>query len=213
MFGFCSQHTERRNSELHSGELAFVNLGTSAWLPRFYSACDVLLRSMNRQLEDFISESVAARQMISEFEDAAASSVKGDIRAHKQVWSNKGTLEQEQATMQAATWAIRHAGHRVECPACNSQALLQGASNGPVTTDVDGDTVVQRQTMLPSSFQCIACGLRISGLSKLSASGLGDAFSATHTYTAAEFFELYTEDDLEEARNEMPEPEPDFNEY
>ena len=71
---------------------------------------------------------------------------------------------------------------------------------------------MQRQTIWPSSFECVACGLRISGLSKLAASGLGNAYSATRTYTAAEFFELYTEDELEEARNEWQEYEPDFNE-
>ena len=67
--------------------------------------------------------------------------------------------------------------------------------------------------MLPSSFECIACGLRISGLSKLSVCGLADAYTAKSTYSAAEFFSLYTEDELEEARNEMPEFEEDFNEY
>ena len=72
---------------------------------------------------------------------------------------------------------------------------------------------MQRQTMLPSAFECIACGLRISGLSKLSACGLGDAFTAKSTYSAAEFFGLYTEEDLEEARNEMANYEEDFNEY
>jgi len=82
-----------------------------------------------------------------------------------------------------------------------------------VSTTVGNDEVVQRQTMLPSAFECIACGLKIAGYSKLSACGLGDAFSEMTTYTAAEFFDLYTEDDLEEARNVRPEYEPDFNEY
>jgi hypothetical protein len=66
--------------------------------------------------------------------------------------------------------------------------------------------------MLPSSFECTACGLRISGLSKLSACGLGDAYTAKSTYSAAEFFGLYTEDELEEARKEASAPEEDFNE-
>ena len=72
--------------------------------------------------------------------------------------------------------------------------------------------MVERQTLSPSSFECIACGLRISGFSKLSACGLGNAFSAKSTYTAAEFFGLYTEDELEDARNEPPPYEDDFNE-
>lgn len=32
---FCTTHSDRRNAELHTGELAFVSLGTSKWLPRF----------------------------------------------------------------------------------------------------------------------------------------------------------------------------------
>jgi hypothetical protein len=68
--------------------------------------------------------------------------------------------------------------------------------------------------MLPSSFECIACGLKILGLSKLSACGLGDAFSARSTYSAAEFFGLYTEEEIEEARKEPPDHyEEDFNEF
>ena len=212
IYGFCNIHIERRNSELHSGELAFEKLGTSEWLPRFYLACDVLLKSMDKELEDLISEATEAQDMINAFKGAAVSSVKGDIKAYKKVWSDKDDSEQDEASKQAATWATRQAGHRATCPACNSQALLQGTPSGPVSTNVDGDEVVQRQTMLPSSFECIACGLRISGLSKLTAAGLGNAFSATYSYTASEFFELYTEEDLEQARNEMMEFEPDFNE-
>jgi hypothetical protein len=67
--------------------------------------------------------------------------------------------------------------------------------------------------MLPSSFECVACNLKISGISKLSACGLGDAFTATSTFSASKFFGLYTEEELEEARKEGAEPqwEPDFN--
>jgi hypothetical protein len=213
LVGFCTQHADRRNSELHSGDSAFASLGTSEWLPRFYSACKVLLESMGRQLSDLIADPNAAQAMIDSLEDAAAKAVEQDIRAHAQVWRSKEEEERGKATVQANAWATRQAGHRVSCPACNSPALVQGSPSGTVTTAVDEDEVVQRQTMLPASFECIACGLRIHGLSKLSACKLGDAFTAKSTYSAAEFFGLYTEDDIEEARAEYPEAEPDFNEY
>ena len=211
-YGFCKQHIERRNSELHSGNLAFAKLGTSVWLSEFYSACDVLLNSMNRTLKDIFANHAIAQNMVREFKDKAADTVKFDISAHKQVWSNKSAVEQKYASKQAEAWATSHVGHRVECPSCDSQALIKGTPSGRVSTEVNGDLIFQRQTMLPSSFECISCGLRISGLSKLSAIGLGNAFSAKYTYTAADFFQLYTEDELEDARNEMPEYEPDFNE-
>ena len=76
---------------------------------------------------------------------------------------------------------------------------------------VVGDEVVQTQSQLPSSFECIACGLRITGFSKLSACGLGNAFTETSRYPVAEFFNLYTQDEMEDALNQVPEYEPDFN--
>jgi hypothetical protein len=115
-------------------------------------------------------------------------------------------------TRDATAWATREAGHRVTCPACGSSALVQGSPSGSVATEVREDEVVQRQKMLPSSFSCIACGLRISGLSRLTACGLGDAFTARTPFSIADFFGLYTEDDLERARRENA-LEPDFNEY
>lgn len=211
--GFCSTHMGRRNAELHSGEVVFTGLGTAEWLPRFYRAAKILLESIGKQLADFVSDPTQAIEMIASLDDAAATAVNQDIKAHAKVWKSKREEERSTAILQATAWATRHAGHRVSCPSCNSPAILHGSASGPVSTTVGDDEVVQRQTMLPSAFECIACGLKITGYSKLSACGLGDAFPAKTTYTAAEFFNLYTEEELEEARNEMPEYEPDFNEY
>ena len=211
--GFCSKHVERRNAELHSGEIVFDGLGTSEWLPRYYRACKILLESMGRSLSDFVSDPVLAQEMLASLDDAAAKAVDQDIKAHAKVWSNKPDTERETAMLQASAWATRYTGHRVPCPSCTSPAILHGSPSGPVSTTIGDDEVIQRQTMLPSAFECIACGLKIAGYSKLSACNLGDAFSSTTTYTAAEFFDLYTEEDLDEARREIPEYEPDFNEY
>ena len=214
--GFCSQHMKRRNAELHSGELVFSELGTSAWLPNFYLSLEVLLAVVGKELEGVVADPSGAKSMIEALRDEAAKSVDQDIKAHEKVWRNKTEEEQESGLAQAMSWATRHAGHRVSCPACGSPGLLQGSPAGSVTTEVDEKEgeVIQRQTLLPTSFECIACGLRISGLSKLSACGLGDVFTAKSAYTAAEFFELYTEEELEEARGENVHLfEEDFNEY
>lgn len=215
--GFCSQHMNRRNSELHSGEMVFHSLGTSEWLPKYFLACKVLLESMGKDLSDFLGDHELALSMIESLEDAVAKAVQQDIKAHAKVWSNKEEAEKEKLILQATAWATRHSGHRVECPACGSPALLTGSSSGPVTTTItEDDEVVQRQTMLPSTFECVACGLKISGYSKLSACNLGDVFTEKTFYSAAEYFELYTDDDLEDARKEQQEAydyEPDFNEY
>jgi hypothetical protein len=211
--GFCTQHIERRNAELHTGELAFSAIGTASWLPRYYATCKVLLESMGKQLADLVADPIAAEAMIESLEDAAAKAVFKDISAYAKLWADKSEADRKTAATQATAWARRQAGHRVTCPACHSSALVQGTPSGPVTTTVDGDDVIQRQAVLPSSFECIGCGLRISGLSKLAAAGVGDAFTGKSVYTAAEFFDLHTPDELEEARREGQAYEDDFNEY
>ncbi len=178
------------------------------------ASCKVLLESMGKSLSDLFDNSAEGEKLVASLQDTAAKAVQQDIKAHMEMWKAKSSEEQMASLAQATAWASRHAGHRTRCPACNSPSLIRGSSHGDVTTEVNEDTVVQRQTMLPSSFECIACCLRISGLSKLSACGLGDAFTATSQYSVAEFFGLHTEQELEEARAAgEPQWEEDFNEY
>jgi hypothetical protein len=89
---------------------------------------------------------------------------------------------------QASIWAIKQTGHRVKCPACDCDALLSGAPiDAPIRT-IDGDEITEVQQKLPSRFECIACGLKISGLPQLAACGLGDAYKTTSIYDAAEYY-------------------------
>jgi hypothetical protein len=170
---------------------------------------------MGKGLGDLFSDPKLAEEMIASLKDTAAKSVNKDIHDHKESWEKKETIEKAVLKKQAETWASRHKGHGADCPACGSQALLRGSPQGSVSTDVSQDRVVQKQTMLPSAFECVACGLKISGLSKLAACGLGDTFVSTTTLSPAEFFGLYTEEDLDEARASAAEPEfeEDFNEF
>ncbi len=201
---FCVTHCARRNAELHSGEEMFADLGTSAWLPKYYASCAVFLQSMGKSLGDLFDDPDTAENMIVSLQDTAAKAVAKDIEGHKQIWQEKEPDEREASLARAVAWATRRAGHRIECPACGSPALIRGSSHGVVTTEVREDVIVQRQTKLPSSFECVACHLEISGLSKLSACGLGDAFTATSRISAADFFGLHTEEELETGDSGCP---------
>lgn len=212
---FCVRHFARRNSELHTGEDAFAGLGTSSWLPHYYATCKALLESIGKTLGDLFDNAKEAEALITSLQDTAAKVVHGDIEAYREIWGLKEKTERDTLVAQATSWATRQAGHRTKCPACDSPSLLSGSRHGPVTTEFGEDEVVQKQTMLPSAFECIACGLRISGFSKLSAAGLGDAFTATSTFSVPEYFGLHTDEELEEARAEgLPGGywEDDFNE-
>jgi hypothetical protein len=183
-------HTGRRNSELHSGELAFDGVKGSAWQPRYYQLCEVLLSSMGMVLKDFLGEdeAIVARQLIDAAADDSAKSVKGDLNAHTKVWLAKNDNERLTLTSQASVWATRQAGHRVDCPSCASQALVTGEPvSAPAQKLSDGE-ITETQEYLPNQFECIACGLKVSGLSRLTAIGLGERYKKTQIYDAAEYY-------------------------
>lgn len=197
---FCIQHVNLRNTELHSGDLPFDKLGTSSWLPKFYLACKVLLESLGHELEFLFGpdEAEVAEKLIQSLEDKAARAISKTIQAHKDVWNSKGDKERAAISKRSEALAARHVGHRVKCPSCGNTALLHGNPIGVPTTSLEDDIIVQRQSMLPSHFECHACGLKIAGYSKLNACGLGDVFTGTSRYDAAEYFDLVDPSDMYE---------------
>ena len=201
---FCRGHLSKRNQELHSGGTPFVGISENSWLPTYYRACKVLLESMDLSLPEFLgdSEATVANAMIEAAEDESAKSVNQAINAHKLVWETK---DEEKASLvaQSLTWATRQVGHRVSCPACDCAAIVSGAPFAAPLKTIAYDEITETQEYLPSRFECIACGLKISGLSRLSAAGLGNTFNATFTYDANDYY--LSEDNYQGF-------EPDYNE-
>lgn len=187
---FGIQHTGRRNAELHSGELAFDGVKGSSWQPRFYQTCEILLVSMGGTLKEFLGkdEAKVAAKLIAASIDESAKAIKGEVNAHNKVWLVKPEKERKTLTSQAAIWATRQAGHRVDCPACAAQALVWGEPvSAPQQRLSDGE-ITETQEFLPNQFECIACGLKISGLSRLAVVGLSDRYKKTQVYDAAEYY-------------------------
>lgn len=202
--GFSAQHVSRRNEELHSGGTPFDGYSTS-WLPRFYQSLTALLESMGEKLSLVVGEKEAkvAAELIAASKDESAKAVAKAISAHKTVWDAKDRKERENLGKQAAVWATRHLGHRVACPACGNGALVFGSAISEARKTIEGDLIIEKQEYLPSKFECIACQLRITGLSQLSAADLGATYTSTSTYEAAEYyapadeFEGYEDDNNE----------------
>ena len=199
MLNFSISHMNNRNSDIHSGALPFDDVGSSSWLPMFYSVCKVLVESFEETLDNLFGEDMSkeADLQITALLDQNAQSVKGTINAHSIIWNGKDNEERTNLIKQAELLATRQQGHRVKCPACKSDSLLQGSSSGAPQTSVKADGIFEKQSMLPTSFECTACGLKISGLSKLVACGLGDTYISTNHYDAVEYFQIDIESEIE----------------
>lgn len=202
---FGIQHTGRRNAELHSGELAFEGIKSSAWQPKYYAVSELLLKSMGKELTDLFGEdeAKAAQQLIAAAADETAKAVKGDLAAHQKVWNGKSSEERSILSKKAEVWATKQDGHRVSCPACKSEALVFGEPVSPPVKKIEDDEIIETQVYLPNKFECIACELKISGLSRLNNAELGDTYKKTSQYYIAD---LYAPDD------EYYDYEPDNNE-
>lgn len=187
--GFAAQHMNRRNEELHAGGTPFDGLKTS-WLANFYQTCTVLLGSVGEQLPFLVGaqEARVAEVLIAASRDESAKVVMKAIAAHKTVWESKDPSEREKLTRQASAWATRQAGHRVVCPACGNDSLVIGTPISEPLRKLDGDLIVITQEYLPAKFECVACQLKIAGLSQLSACNLGGTYKATFTYDAADYY-------------------------
>ena len=145
---------------------------------------------MGKTLSEFVGtdEAKAAETVMSAAADESAKAVQGDVEAHRKVWESKGDKDRVNLTTQAELWAIRQTGHRVSCPACASPALVSGGPVAPATRKIEGDVITERQEYLPTHFECVACGLKINGLSRLAAVGRADRYVNTQEYDAAEYY-------------------------
>jgi hypothetical protein len=188
--GSCVAHVGRRNAELHSGELPYDGVHGSRWHGQYFRACKVLLASMGYGLDDLIGGEAAevAEKEITAAADEAAKAVLGDVAAFAKVWAALGEDKRAAQSALAHVWATRSAGHRVQCPACENPSLVHGEPVGTAQQTLDDDVITVRQEHLPHWFECVACGLKVTGLSRLQVVDLGDRYTSTQTYEAAEYY-------------------------
>jgi len=187
---FCLRHANNRNKEMHTAELAFEGQNQADWLPKYFAALEILLNHLELHLSDlFNSEQVdTAKKIIDAAADETAKSIKGLVNAHRTIWESHPGEEKEKLKVQAMEWGLPSIGHRVACPACHCNALLTGDPIDAPKQKIEGDYIEEKQTYLPSGFECIACKLKISSLSKLTHCGLGDTYTGTNRYNIDEFY-------------------------
>lgn len=203
---FMAEHMIRRNAEVHAGDNVFVGLKESDWLPHYYRTCEILLQSMGEELEALLGkdESNIAKQYIHARQDEAAKAVKKEIETHKSLWNDKNSTDRGISETQALAWSARWRGHRAICPACGCAALLFGEPHSKAIKTISGHQITEIQVILPTRFQCVACGLQISGFAKLMACGLGDTFTSKRVYNAADYYGMVDEHSGLEPDNNEP---------
>jgi len=192
----------RRNEELHSGSAAFDEYPSSQWLAGFYRVCRSLSSAMGESLTSLFGEDEAsvANETLTENQNEVRQRVQSSIASHRSVFQSKSEEERltaatdtEKLGLQLAT----HRHHRIDCPACQCVATVQGRAFGKEhITPHDGEIVV-RQAVVPTSFACSACGLKLEGYTQLETAGLGGHYTRRTTYFPDEYYGLIDPDNLD----------------
>ena len=192
----------RRNDELHTGAAAFAEYTTQQWIAGFYRSCRSLCEALGESLESLFGadEANVAEQVLSKTENEVKQRVASSIAAYKKVFEGLTEPKREAATKAAADAADmlayqRH--HQVTCPACGSKATVQGTPFGRENITNDEDGIVIKQAVVPHSFSCIACNLKLDGYPELNTANLGDQYTRKTTYTPDEYYGLIDPENID----------------
>ena len=126
------------------------------------------------------------------------SKVLNKIEAYKKVFYEKDSIEQndlkDEAVRQGEILSQRR-HHRVPCPACGCVATVQGDSYGREQIENKEAEIIVRQSVVPTKFNCAACGLKLNGYGELSSASIADHFTHRTHYTPEEYYDLIDPND------------------
>jgi len=182
----CQDISERRNAELHSGEVPFKTMKVEAWEARYWYACNIILTSMGRDLDDWIGEGEARekQQLLAFAADKLKATVAVKVESAKVKMQNVSRKTREQLIEAAA---VRGALHyldlfkwthdrtwEVKCIACTAKGFLAGDSvNEEIIGEVyeDGPWETVEITYSADEFVCPVCDLHLIGQAEVLAAG------------------------------------------
>jgi len=188
---FCQDIAGRRNAELHSGELPFLNMRLDAWEARYWHACDTILHQMGSSLEQWLGavDAKAPRQLLAEAANALKAAVELRVEAAKERFGAlkkaecerlKADAEMHQPHHQARLFNSRYDEIWLEyCPACKCRAFMAGDQVGEnISEDRDEYAIweIVDREFVGQEFQCPTCELKLMGSDEISASGLSSIY-------------------------------------
>jgi hypothetical protein len=199
---FCLLFAERRNKELHTGQLGFGGLPTGDWLPDFYRVVAKIVDSCGKNLEDPLvkSEADVAREHLSVLEKSVVIKINKYIDAKKQFIA--GLLPAELVARRASkgfkfsrTMSKDNGVHcQKKCPACESNGCVEVVPVGTTAARIKDGELVSQTFYSPKKFFCGVCDLKIEGSQELRAANLADQIIIEDAEDPVDFFGINPRD-------------------
>jgi hypothetical protein len=195
---FCLLCSERRNQELHTGQLAFVSLRNGEWLPDYYRVINKITLSLGRTLDELLGTD-EAREAQENIEIVR----KETITAVKQLIAD---TKRKMAGLTSAELDARRGAHNFEllsahytaggahfqrvCPACQSHGAVFATRIGSTAARIKEGSLASQRFFAPKKFECNVCGLEIVGSQALRVAELSDQIVDEDISDPVEFFRI-----------------------
>ncbi len=183
---FCGEISERRNTELHSGDAPFKSMKRDAWESKFWWACKIILTSRGLTLTDWLGAEQAATPQ--EIIDARQAAIKVEVMAAIEESKAKFMLlpQKERTSLlersfspydgevqEHFVWA-NESEWEAKCPSCDGAAFLAGdVTSEEISEDEYGyatwETVIKNYRA--DEFVCPRCKLHLVGVDQLGFAG------------------------------------------
>lgn len=217
-FKVASAIINRRNEELHSGGAAFEEYPTQQWISGFYKCCKILCEFQNETLKSLLGEEIEkeAETILAAVAEEVIGKTKSLIAAHKKVFEGKESSEKislKEIAYNNSEELASKGHHRVDCPACDCTATILGEPYGKANVEHTEDGIVVRQSILPTKFVCLACGLKLNGYNSLSAASIGNHYNRRITYSPEDYYDLINPEDYDAIKERYDEFSPDYDEW
>ena len=149
-----------------------------------------------------------------EEDEAIAAQVKQAIaraRDRATIWT-----QAERARREGAIRAIGPGGGLYEaersCPACNAPGVVRGdiAFRGSTRLNAETSELFEPLIIVPTSFRCLLCNLRLDDRRELRAARVGDPFTVVSDVDPVEFHGIDLAEEAERAGLYVVDPEPEY---
>jgi hypothetical protein len=195
---FCFEISERRNSELHSGELPFTGMVQDSWVISYWKVCKIILEAQSKDFNDWLGREEAkdVEDIISKRTTALKQTVLARInKCRKEInakFPNKEELKEMRkkgAIFFPSTFMPLFGTSTGDtltgyfCPSCACLGALSGELWNEETIQTEDNefdqyliTVVLK-TYTSLAFRCKVCGLKLDGLDEIKFAGIDEEFS------------------------------------
>jgi hypothetical protein len=190
---FCMTMANRRNAELHSGEVPFVGMREGAWIPKFWHVSKLMLESQGKTLMDWLGAEEAAKAEAAIKAERTAEIVNSKFHVAGEAFEKAFPTEEAKDEIKGKTkfadtswFAVFGKSHpdvieEYKCPVCGCSAGLGGERwrEDTASSEIDYESWTEaiEITYVTTGFRCIVCKLHLEGREELDLGAIDKTFT------------------------------------